>query len=423
MTGATDPMRVLVLSTVFPNPVQPSFGVFVRERMQRVARDAEVVVVAPVAWFPLDRLVRGRERAAIPREERQGSLRVLHPRVLSIPRFGKWLDGVFYALSLLPFLRSLRRTFPFDVIDAHFAFPDGLAAVLLGRVLGCPATITLRGSIVRLSRYRLHRPQLRWALDRAAAVFSVSGFLRDVAAGLGIAPGRIRVVPNGVDTERFRPRDRVATRRALDLPSDRPITLSVGTLGAHKGHHRVIGRLPEVIAAHPDLLHVIIGISLPGYEGRPALERQVRELGLERHVMIVGERPHEEIPYWLAAADVFCLATRSEGWPNVLLEALACGRPVVATRVGGVPEIVTDPAFGILVPPADDAALAAALREALSRSWDASAMVAHAATHSWDRVAATVVETLRSVTTAAGGGVEPARPDVARVAPRGGARP
>jgi teichuronic acid biosynthesis glycosyltransferase TuaC len=423
VTGGTFPMRVLVLSTVFPNPVQPSFGVFVRERMRRVARDAEVVVVAPVAWFPFDRFVRGRERAAIPREEVHGPLRVLHPRVFSIPHFGKWLDGVFYALSLWPVLRSLRRTFPFDVIDAHFAFPDGLAAVVLGRMFGCPVTITLRGSIVRLSRYRLHRPQLRWALDRAAAVLSVSGFLRDVAAGLGIAPARIRVVPNGVDTERFRPRNRAEARRALDLPADRPITLSVGTLGAHKGHHRVIGQLPEVIKAHPDLLHVIIGISLPGYEGRPALERQVRELGVERHVMIVGERPHDEIPFWLAAADVFCLATRSEGWPNVLLEALACGRPVVATRVGGVPEIVTDPAFGILVPPADDAALGAALREALSRSWDAPAMVAHAAAHSWDRVAATVLETLRSVTASAAGGAERAREDMAGVTPRGGARP
>jgi glycosyltransferase involved in cell wall biosynthesis len=390
-------LRVVVLSQTFPNPAQPAVGVFIRDRLRRVARHCELVVVAPVPTFPLNGLVRGRPAAAVPRQEWQDGLRVFHPRFFSVPRYLKWLDGVFYAVSLLPFLARLRRRFAFDLIDAHFVYPDGLAAVLLGRVFGCPVVVTLRGSIVRLRHYRLHRPQIRWALGAASRILAVSQSLKQVAIELGTPADRIRVVPNGVDAELFRPMDRLEARRALGLPPDRTILLSVGAIREGKGHHRIVGLLPELLRRRPDLLFVIVGIERPGDGFRPVLDALIDRLGVGPHVLVAGERPHEQIPVWMAAADLCCLATRSEGWANVLLEAQAAGRPVVTTRVGGNAEIVNDASLGILVPPADDPALARAIVDALDRRWDPHRIAGHARAHSWDAAALAVAEEFRAL--------------------------
>lgn len=390
-------MRVLVLSSVFPSERQPTLGVFVRERMRRVARRCEVVVVAPIPWFPLNRLIRGARVVGVAPVESQAGLTVHHPPFFCVPRYGKWCDGAFEAASLVPFLARLRREFPFDLIDAHFAYPDGVAAAILGRLFDRPVVITLRGSIVRLATYPLHRPQIRRALLSARRVLSVSESLARVAAGIGIPREKIRVIPNGADTERFFPRPTSEARAVLGLPADRPTLISVGGINEGKGHHRIVALLPELTRHHPDLLYVIVGGDRPGDSTRPLIERLVRRHGLEAHVRLAGERPHAEIPLWLAAADVVCLATRSEGWANVLLEALACGRPVVTTRVGGNPEIVAGERLGLLVPPGDDAAFARAILEALARPWDGEAMVGWARAHSWDAAAARVVEEFEQV--------------------------
>src|SRR6185295_7817782 len=367
--------RVLVLSSVFPNVQQPAFGVFIQERVRRVARRCGVTVVAPLPWFPFNRFIRGPKWSGIPRSELQAGLGgVRHPWFFCIPRYAKWLDGLLYAASLLPFLLRLRRRAPFDVIDAHFSYPDGVAAVLLGKVLRRPVLITLRGSIVRLAGYPLHRPQIRWALRSADRVLAVSDSLKRTAMSLGIPEEHIRVIPNGVDTEHFFPMDRAEARAALGLPADRTI-----------------------------LLYVIVGGEQRGSSYRPVLTRLVRELGLEQHVLVAGERGHAEIPRWLAASDLFCLATRSEGWANVLLEALACGRPVVSTRVGGNAEIVTHPGLSILAPPGDDDAFRDAILEALARSWDPAALAAHARRHSWEVAADQVLEEFRGLVPNSGG--------------------
>ena len=390
-------MRVLVLSSVFPNAKEPDLGVFVRERVRRVARHCHLVVVAPVPWFPGNRLIRGPLYAGVPRCEEEDAVRVYHPRFLCVPHYLKCLDGVLYAASLLPFLLRLRKRFPFDLIDAHFAYPDGLAGALLGNVFGCPVVITLRGSIVRLATYRTHLPQLRFALASAARVLSVSESLKRAAVELGISAEKIRVVPNGVDPTRFRPMDRAAARRGLGLPLDRTVLLSVGGLLEGKGQHRIVALLPRLLRRRPDLLYAVVGSGRRGDPGQELVERLIADHGLQGHVLLAGQRPHQEIPWWFGAADLFCLATRSEGWSNVLLEAIACGRPVVSTRVGGNPEIVRDESLGLLVPPADDDALERAILFALDRPWDPEALAARARAHSWEAAAAAIVEEFQRV--------------------------
>lgn len=387
-------MRVLVLSSTFPNAQQPTRGGFVRERVRRLAHRCEVVVVAPIPWVPLNRWIR-RDRAGAPKVEQQGGLTVYHPRFFSLPRYGKFLDGLLYAASLIPHLARLRRRFAFEVIDAHFAFPDGVAAVLLGRVFRCPVVVTLRGSIVRLSGYRLHRPQLRWALSRAERVVAVADYLRKVAGDIGVPTDRIRVIPNGVDLVSFAPAERAQARRACRLPGDRTILLTVGALYSWKGQHMVVEALAGLRERYPDILYVMVGAPRVE-EGSyvPALKLRVAALGLEEHVRFVGPRPHAEIDRWLNAADLFVLPTRSEGCPNVLLESLACGVPVVATDVGGVPEIIRHGRDGLLAPYGDLPALRDALQGALERPWDRTALVGRAREFDWADAAEQALEEL-----------------------------
>jgi glycosyltransferase involved in cell wall biosynthesis len=386
-------VRALVLSTVFPNVSRPTYGVFVRERVRHVAALCDVQVVAPVPWVPAQQWLPGRETPRPPAVDEESEFPVYHPGVFSIPGVAKSLDGVFYCLSLLPFLRRLRRRFAFDVIDAQFAYPDGFGAMLLGRALRCPVVITLRGYEADLVRYALRRPQLRLALRRVR-VIAVSDFLGRLACDLGARPERVRVVPNGVDASRFHPRDRRAARVQLGLPADRTILLSVGAFVDGKGHERVLNALPQIIAQRPDLLWVAVG-NHGGRDSRlDAIRRRVRAQGLGERVRLEVTRPHEEMPSWMAAADLFCLATRREGWCNAIAEALACGVPVVTTRVGGNPEVVRDGEDGFLIPYFDAAAFAAAITRGLEHGWDRAAIARRAAARSWPAAAAAVVAEL-----------------------------
>lgn len=388
-------MKVLVLSSTYPSQTNPTLGVFVHERVRHLARLVETVVVAPVPWFPANGLIRGRAVANAPAAEVRDGIAVHHPRFLCPPLAGKTFDAVLYAMSLMPVLRRLRRDFPFDVIDAHFTFPDGVAAVWLGALLSRPVTVTIRGSHdLRQAGFRLRRSQISHALRRTARVIVVSRSLQPFALSAGAHPEQIRVVPNGVDPARFFPSDRTAARARLGLPADRAVLLGVGTLTESKGHRRVIELLPDLLAARPGLTYVAIGNEVRGLDHRRDLERVVQRLGLHGHVWILGPRPHEEIRTWMAAADLFCLATQGEGWCNALTEALACGLPAVTTDVGGNGEIVRHGYDGFLVPFWDRRQFRDAILAALDTPWDRSAIASRAARRSWDHVAREVLAVL-----------------------------
>jgi glycosyltransferase involved in cell wall biosynthesis len=349
-------------------------------------------VVAPIPWFPGNRWLRGREYVGAPLREHQQGLIVYHPRYFCVPGAGKCLDGVLCFLSLLPFVAWLKRRFPFDLIDAHFTYPDGLAGVLLGLAFRRPTVVTVRGTHdVRHAGYSLRRPQIRYALRAASAVIAVSDSLRRFSESLGLREGAVRVIPNGVDGSRFFLSDRRAARQTLGLPLDRVILLAVGNLVEGKGHHLVIETLPALLERHPNLVYVALGNegSDSGYRRR--LDGLLSRDGLDQHVRIVPQRPHDEIRLWMAAADLFCLATKSEGWSNAIMEALACGLPVVTTQVGGNVELVRDGRDGFLVPFWDQQHFCNAVSRALDTSWDREEIARRAAGRGWDRVAHEVV--------------------------------
>lgn len=383
-----DPPRLVVFSTLFPHPGQPQAGVFIRERMFRVARHLPLTVVAPVPWFPLQGLIRRWRpyfRPPAPRREIQDGIEVYHPRFLSFPGVLKCLDGALLALGALPTLWRLRRAQGFDIIDAHFAYPDGYAATLLGRWLHRPVSITLRGTETRSARSPCLRRRMRRAFKSAARLFAVSEALRQQALVLGVAADRISTVGNAVDSDKFRPIDRQEARAALGLEPDAKVLISVGGLVERKGFHRVIEVMTPLLRDEPRLHYLIVGGAGAEGDWSGRLHQLVAALGLQERVHFLGAVAHAQLHRVLSAADVFVLATSNEGWANVFLEAMACGLPVVTTRVGGNAEVVVEPATGLLVPFGDAAALAAALRAALARDWDRAAIINYARANDWEQ--------------------------------------
>jgi glycosyltransferase involved in cell wall biosynthesis len=378
--------RLVVFSSLFPNSVQPNAGLFIRERMFRVGRQVPVVVVSPKPWFPgqgLIRLFRPHYRPEPARREIQDGFEVLFPRFLAIPGLFRGLDSLFMALGSYFTLRRLRAGGR-NLIDAHFAYPDGHAAVRLGRWLRMPVTVTLRGTEVPQSRNPSLVPRLREVFRDADAVITVSDSLRRLALSLGLPEERGRVVGNGVDAKRFSPVPRQAARAELGLPQTAKVLVTVGGLVERKGFHRVIACLPALLEAHPDLYYLVIGGPSPEGDMTQALKDQAAALGLGERVRFLGPVSPDRLKHPLSAADLFVLSTRNEGWANVILEAMACGLPVVASDVGGNPEVVRGPELGTIVPFDDQAALTAAVDEALTRSWDRQTIRAYAEANSWD---------------------------------------
>lgn len=380
----TEP-RLIVYCSLFPSTVAPTAGTFIRERMFRVGKRIPIVVVAPQAWSPFDALIRRFRpgfRPMAQRHELMDGIEVHRPLWLSLPGIGKRFDGWLMATCTERCVRRVHRRFQATAIDAHFLYPDGWAATRIAQRLGLPATITIRGSkdewLIGTSR----EAGLRQAMSRATKLFAVSQALaRNVAHALGAAPSKVEVIGNGVDAERFAPVDRTEARRRLGLPCDVPVLIGVGNLIPSKGFQRVIALLSRLRERYPGLVYLIVGAG----DLRASLEAQARQCGVADAVRFCGRQPQEALCWFYGAADVFVLATEFEGWANVFLEAMACGLPVVTTRVGGNAEVVMEPLTGELVDWWNAEAFAEAIERALVRRWDRDAIVEYARANGWER--------------------------------------
>jgi len=373
-------MNVLTFSTLYPNAASPGHGVFVENRVRHLVAGGRVNtrVVAPVPWFPFQNPRFGPYAAfaRAPAEEVRHGISVVHPRYLVIPKIGT---------NVAPFLlfrgawrtvqRILASGYTFDLIDAHYFYPDGVAAVMLAQRLGKPVTITARGTDLNvLPEFPLPRRIIQWAAHRADGLITVCEALKRVLVDLGVPAGRVRVLRNGVDLEMFRPVDRKAARDRLGLAG--PTLLSVGNLIPLKGHDLVISALADL----PDVDLIIAG---SGPE-EAALRTLSERLGVAQRVRFLGRVGHESMAEIYGAADALVLASSREGWANVLLEAMACGTPVVASDVSGTPEVVCGPEAGLLMRERSVAGATEAIRALLAAPPDRDATRTFAEGFSWD---------------------------------------
>jgi glycosyltransferase involved in cell wall biosynthesis len=377
---AAAPLRLLTFSTLYPNAAQPNHGIFVENRLRHLVASgaATSTVVAPVPWFPSRdaRFGEWARCAAAPAEEMRHGLRVLHPRYAAPPRLGMY-TGPWALLragraALAQLLAEGER---FDAVDAHYLYPDGVAATWLAREVGLPVVITARGSDTsQLPRFAVPRRLIGATLREADALIAVSAGLAEGLIALGATPGKVTVLRNGVDLATFAPpADRSALRVELGLSG--PVVLSVGHLIERKGHQHIIGALAEL----PGASLLIVG---EGPE-RAALGALAERLGVAKRVHLLGARGHGELAKLYGAADVLVLASTREGWANVMLEAMACGTPVVAGPAWGSREAISAPEAGLVLDEVGPGPIAQALRQMLAHPPSRRATRTHAERFGW----------------------------------------
>ncbi|MCG8359135.1 MAG: glycosyltransferase family 4 protein [Kiloniellales bacterium] len=373
-------MKILTFSTLYPNAAQPNHGVFVENRLRKVVETGrlEASVIAPVPWFPFRSEAFGSYAtfAKAPRSEERHGLRVHHPRYPLIPKVGMTAAPLLMYAAVKPALgRLMARGLSFDLIDAHYFYPDGVAAAMLARDLAKPLVITARGTDLNLiPRYALPRRMIQWAAARADGLITVCQALKDELVRLGVAGEKVRVLSNGVDLELFTPGPGADLRASLGLSG--PLLLSAGHLIPRKGHDLVI----RAMAHLPEAGLVVVG---EGPE-RPALEALIASLGLAERVRLLGSVAHARMAEHYRAADVLVLASSREGWANVLLEAMACGTPVAASNIWGTPEVVAERAAGVLFEERTPEAIAAAITRLLADPPTREETRRYATGFSWD---------------------------------------
>lgn len=379
-------MNVLVLSSLFPNNMQPNHGIFVKQRLSHFARITghPVQVVAPVPYFPPIKISHRWHFSQVRQQEKQADLPVFHPRYFMTPKVGMSAYGWMMYFSILPQVKKIQKEFAFDLIDAHYVYPDGFAGIQLGRYFRKPVVVSARGSdINQYQHLPIIRRLLKFVLQRAQAAIAVSAALKAAMVKIGAVEDRVWVISNGIDGQKFFPMPKDQARYKIGL-AGKQIILSVGSLIPIKGFDFLIRAFKELRQpeSQSDLHLVIVGEG----EARKDLEALIAALDLGDCVHLVGSKPHAELNDWYNAADLFCLLSSREGHPNVVMEALACGVPVLATPVGGIPEIIRSTELGLLternVPD-----IARHLKLALARNWQRDKIQAAVQDQTWEKVA------------------------------------
>jgi len=360
-------MRVAVVTKIFPSSLEPLSAPFNRQQLSELARQCDLEVLEAIPYVPFSRITSTPARAArlsaLPAGERIHGIDVTYVRQLYVPRVGLPVAVPLYLVSLLPHRERLSAA---DVVLATWAYPDGCASALAARALGKPCVVKVHGSDVNVVlQQRAPRAVAARILPTADAVVAVSRPLADELVRLGVPSEKVHIVANGVDASLFFPRDRTSSRKALGLPEDARVLLFVGRLEAEKGVLDLLDAFGEVCARVPSALLALVGDGVSMQEVRARASRCRPD-----SVRVLGALSHQDVAKWIGACDALTLPSWAEGTPNVILEALASGRPVVGTNVGGIPHVIVDPSCGALVAPRNPQALAEALTRALHRHWD-----------------------------------------------------
>jgi glycosyltransferase involved in cell wall biosynthesis len=385
-------VRLLTFTTLFPNAVQGTHAPFVEERLQQLLRATgwQASVVAPVPWFPLRAKLFGRyaELARVPPRENRSGLEVWHPRYPVIPKVGMNAAPALMARAVLPAVRTLARERRYDLLDAHYLYPDGVAAARIAHALALPLVLTARGTDVNvIARFDAPRRMILEAIGAARCVIAVSAALREKLLELGAPAERVVVVRNGVDRERFRPLDGGALRSRLGVRGR--LALCVGRIDANKGQRLVL----DAVARREAWSLAVIGDG----PDRVELQRRAAALGLGHRVHFAGTVARGALAEWYGAADVLVLASEREGLPNVVLESLACGTAVVATGAGGVPEVLGGAPGCTILAERSAAAIEAALKRIEEGTAPRDAIRSYSERFGAERCAADLTAVLRGV--------------------------
>lgn len=376
------PLRILSISTLFPSPARPHFGLFVARQAQALVQrgGVEMVVIHPIALAlpPFDRLLNQAALRGLPAITHDGGVEVHYSRYRYVPRSGPRWDPGSIARAVLPLARRLHAQAPFDLVDAQFFYPDGPAAARVARALGLPLSIKARGSDIHvIGKKPFARRAMLAAADQAAGLLAVSEALKREMVALGMPENKIEVHYTGLDHTQFRPLPRGEARAAIaDLvPVDGPLLASVGNLIALKGHDLTITALAHL----PGVRLIIAG---GGGEER-ALRDLAERLGVADRLVLAGPLPAERLAVLLSAASAMALPSTSEGLANAWVEALACGTPLAIPDVGGAREVLREASAGRIIERSVEA-IAKAVRELLADPPHQAAVAASAARFSWE---------------------------------------
>ncbi|CAB1055281.1 hypothetical protein D1BOALGB6SA_14 [Olavius sp. associated proteobacterium Delta 1] len=381
-------VKLLLTTSIFPNSYEPTKGIYIYRQAKALLEFCDVKVIAPVPYVPgWMKLPTYEGYLRVPRKENLNGLEVLYPRYVVTPRIGRAFYGLSYFVSVWNCAR--KNAADSKVILTYWAYPDGFGSVLLGKKRGLPVLLGGLGCDINdAENDRIRRRMVSFALRKSEHVMSVSAAMKRKMCYLGVPEDKVIVIPNGVE-EKFKPIKQSEARNQIDLgivdstDSKEKWILYIGRFSSEKGLETLL-KATKVLAERGSKVRVILVGNGPE---KKKLENMSIAIGLSKILRFVDEVSHEKVPIIMNCADVFCLPSIREGWPNVVMEALACGIPVVASNVGGLPEIIAHHDYGLLVPAGDPVGLADGLESAINRIWDKDVVRSAVRNRTWKHVA------------------------------------
>ncbi len=362
-------LKVLLVTNLYPNQFEPTRGIFTEQIVKCLSKNNEVEVVAPVPWMPsfIQKTIK-KGHKPLPKACTYNDVKVHHPTYVVIPKIGRWLYGILFFFGIFNTLRKIKSTYNPDVINVHWMYPDGFGTVVAAKLLGIPVvTHSLGCDINESATYPSRRFFIKLALKWANFNISVSEELRKKTIRLGAASNLTATIMNGVNSDLFQSKDKMQLRKDLNLPEDKTLFLYAGNFNIEKGLEILIRAYSQVHKKYSDSLLVVVGSG--------PLEKQiyqlVAELNIAQKIIFVGRVTHDKVPEYLASADFLCLPSLREGCPNIVLESLSTGVPVLSSKVGAVPEMLNSQKhdLGLMAEPNSVDEFAKIIERSLSMEW------------------------------------------------------